>query len=167
MRADDFLRQLESDPEWVARRDERERDHALNVAKHRAKLEADEMVMINEIRAAGYDVKSVWDLVNNTPHPFLERNFVGEYPNAYPILIKHLEKDHIREIREGIIRALTVPDGGNEVAWALLKQFETERDRELKWVIANALRTVMNRSARKKFPEIDACYKNPDSDNAG
>ncbi len=37
----------------------------------------------------------------------------------------------------------------------------------MKWVIANALRTVMNRSARKKYPEIDNYYKNPGIENAG
>jgi hypothetical protein len=161
--ADELMRELESDPEWVAKREERERQQA----KHRAALDADEMELVREIRNVGYQVTSVWDLVNNTPHPHLERNFVGEYPAAYPILLKHLRMEHHPRIREGIIRALTVPDGGNEVAWELLGQFEKERDAQMKWVIANALRTVMNRSARKKYPEIDDYYKNPGVENAG
>ncbi len=92
---------------------------------------------------------------------------MGEYPAAYPILLKHLGMEHHPRIREGIIRALTVPDGGNEVAWELLGHFEKEQDAQMKWVIANALRTVMNRSARKKYPEIDNYYKNPGVENAG
>ena len=87
MRADELMRELESDPSWVAKRDERERKQA----ERRKVLDADQKQLVDEICAAGYQVQSVWDLVNNTPHQFLERNFVGEYPDAYPILIKHLK----------------------------------------------------------------------------
>ncbi len=110
------MRELESDPEWVAKREERERQQA----KLRAVLDADELELVREICDVGYQVTSVWDLVNNTPHPHLKRNFVGEYPAAYPILLKHLGMEHHPRIREGIIRALTVPDGGNDVAWNYL-----------------------------------------------
>ena len=161
--ADELMRELESDPEWVAKREERERQQA----KLRAVLDADQLELVREICDVGYQVTSVWDLVNNTPHPHLKRNFVGEYPAAYPILLKHLGMEHHPRIREGIIRALTVPDGGDEVAWELLGHFEKEQDAQMKWVIANALRTVMNRSARKKYPEIDNYYKNPCVENAG
>ena len=166
MPADELMRELESDPSWVAKRDERERKQA----ERRKVLDADQKQLVDEICAAGYQVQSVWDLVNNTPHQFLERNFVGEYPDAYPILIKHLKLDHLPGIREGVIRALTVPDGGDDVAWALLGEFESEKNADMKWVISNALRTVMNRKARMQYPAVDEYYSNyarqPDTKDA-
>ena len=156
MRADELMRELESDPAWFAKQKKRE----LLQAERRDVHDADQKQLVGEINAAGYQINCVWDLVNNTAHEVLERNFTGEYPVAYPILIKHLTLDHLPAIREGIIRALTVSDGGNEVAWALLGEFERETNADLKWVISNALRTVMNRKARKQYPAVDEYYSN-------
>jgi len=108
----------------------------------------------------GYEVDSVWDLVNNRPHPFLETNFSGEYTKAYPVLIRHLQVPHVSAIREGVIRALTVKDGGKEVENALLDAFNEEKEPSLKWVLSNALKTAMPYHRRKKMPEIATTYKN-------
>lgn len=121
--------------------------------------EEDESQLVEEIRQCGYAVNSVYDLVNNSPHPVLERAFTGPYEKAYPVLIKHLDLDHERIIREGIIRALTVKDGGKEVEEALLKQFNSEENSDTKWVLANALKTAMPYHRRKKYPEIGRFYK--------
>jgi hypothetical protein len=150
--AAELMAELEGDTEWVARRDALERELEIR----RQVCSQDETQLVREIRDAGYDIDSVWDLVNNTPHPILERRFLGEYPSAYPILVRHLYVPHRKEIREGIIRALTVKDGGREVQTALLYCFESEMDANLRWVLANALRTVMPYHQRKKYPEIRA-----------
>jgi len=150
--AAELMAELEADPKWVARRDAKERERE----EHRKVCAADQIDLVREIRDAGYDVDSVWDLVNNTPHPILERRFIGEYPDAYPILVRHLSVPHRREIREGLVRALTVKDGGPEVESALLECFHSETDEKMRWVIANALRTAMSYHRRKKYPEIKA-----------
>jgi hypothetical protein len=150
--AAELMAELEADPEWVAQRDAKEREREA----HRQVCTADQTELVREIRDAGYDIDSVWDLVNNTPHPILERRFLGEYPCAYPILVRHLSVPHRKEIREGIIRALTVKDGGSEVEAALLNCFQSETDDNLRWVLANALRTAMPYHRRKKYPEIKA-----------
>jgi hypothetical protein len=98
--------------------------------------------------------------VNNTSHEFLERKFTGDYPNALPTLIKHLDVPHERIIREGVIRALTVKNGGKEVEEALLRHFYSEDHSETKWCLANALKTAMPYPRRKKLPEIAHFYKN-------
>jgi hypothetical protein len=69
---------------------------------------------------------------------------------------------HDPRIREGIIRALTVKDAGPEAENALLQELETENDRLMRWVIANALQTIIPYKRRTKFPQIaDALkYKN-------
>jgi hypothetical protein len=61
---------------------------------------------------------------------------------------------HRKEIREGIIRALTMKDGGREVETALLDCFQSEVDDNLRWVLANALRSAMPHLRRQTFPEI-------------
>ena len=63
----------------------------------------EERAIAGEAAALGYDIRSVWDFVNNTPHPVLERYFVGPYDRAYPMLIRHLRLPHHPRVREGII----------------------------------------------------------------
>ncbi len=148
--AEELLKDLESDPEWVAKRDAREREQARRkeeIAEHQRKL-------VSEIRGIGYEIDSVWDLVNNTPHPVLERGFTGPYERAYPVLIRHLKLPYIQEVREGIIRALTVKDGGPELEAALIDEFYKEQDPAMKWVFGNALRTAMPYHRRRKHPLI-------------
>ena len=68
--------------------------------------------------------------------------------------MRHLKLPYIREVREGIIRALTVKDGGQELEAALLEEFYKERDPNTKWVLGNALRTAMPYHRRRKHPKI-------------
>lgn len=150
-----LLDQLEADPEY--RRKRALADAAL--AKLEAECARDEEELVREIRSLGYDIDSVWDLVNNSPHPYLERRFIGPYERAYPTLLHHLTLSHHRRIREGIIRALTVKDGGTAVEQALLSEFENEANPELRWVLANALKTAMPYHRRRKRPEIAETFK--------
>jgi hypothetical protein len=161
--AEDLLRGLESDLASVAERERRQRDQEATVAA----CHADEADLVHEIRAAGYDVDSVWDLVNNNPHPFLERRFVGPYQRAYRVLVAHLEVQHHHKIREGIVRALTVKDGGRELEQALLREFENEPSQELRWVLANALRTAMPYHRRRKHPAVARALKDGTGLGAG
>ena len=85
----------------------------------------------------------------------IERHFLGEYPDACPILANHVSIDHHPRARAGIIPVLTVLEGGNAVAWALLCGFESEPNAGMKWVICNAIPTVMNRTARKRQPSTN------------
>lgn len=149
MRAEGFLCELENDPEYQARHAEQARMQA----ERRAILGADEATLVAEIREQGYNVDSVYDLVNNIPHPVLERRFIGPYPKAYPVLVKHLSIPHDPAIREGVIRALTESNANEIASEALLREFESETDPNLRWVLANALRTVLTRSQKRKHPE--------------
>ena len=158
--AAELMAELEANPKWVADRDRRDRQ----VEELDRVLAADEALMVAEIRGLGYDIDSVWDLVNNTPHPVLERRFIGGYEKAYPALVRHLELAHHRRIREGVIRALTVRDGGELVETALLAALHDERDPEIRWVVANALRVAMPYHRRRKHPEIKQALEQPKGD---
>ena len=153
--AAELLRALESDPAWVTERDRRELEREAIESACRA----DQADLIREVRALGYDVDSVWDFVNNAPHPFLERRFVGPYERSYGVLVAHLEVRHHPKVREGIVRALTVKDGGKPVESALLREFEREPQQEMRWVLANALRQAMPYHRRRKHPAIAQALK--------
>lgn len=155
--AAELLTELEADPAWRAERDRRDAE----LAERAAAAAADERELVAEVRAAGYDIGSVYDLVNNEPHPVLARRFVGPYPDAYPVLVRHLGVPHGKAIRAGVIRALTVRDGGPDVAAALFAAFGREEDPGLRWVLANALRVAMPYRQRRRHPEIAAAFKRP------
>jgi uncharacterized protein (UPF0335 family) len=146
---------LQADPE----RNDRMKDKERRLEEKDKACAEDEAELVREIREAGYDIDSVYALINNDPHEVLERRFLGAYPKAYPILIRHLSTPHRKEIPEGIIRALTVKDAGPELEKTLLEQFDTESDFNLRWVLANALQTAMPYHRRKKHPEIQAMLK--------
>lgn len=159
MTYEEHLRELKSDPEryaqYLATIEARDRRLAAFAEEFR---EEDER-LAREARTLGYKISSVWDFVNNTPHPILPRPFVGPYERAYPLLVRHLRLPHHQRVREGIIRALIVKDGGPLVAAALLEQFVTEKDRNLRWLLAIALRAAMSLKERRKHPEIGLVLK--------
>ncbi len=155
--AKEIIDKLHADPEWVAAREAEEKER-----EERGKLAlADEAELVHKIRDLGYDIDSVWDLVNNAPHPVLERRFIGPYERAYPALIQHLQLPHLERVREGIVRALTVKDGGDLLEEALLLELGREEDPGLRWVIANALRVAMPYHRRRKHPEIKEALEWP------
>jgi hypothetical protein len=141
---------LSKDPKHLAGAAERER----RIAEQAREYADEDKQIAHEAAELEYDIESVWDFVNNNPHPFLPRSFAGAYDRAYPLLVRHLRLQHHRKVREGIIRALTVKDGGPLVSEALYREFAAEKDPHLQWVLANALRTAMPLKDRKRHPEI-------------
>lgn len=92
--AAELMAKLNADPMLLAKhaREEAER------LKREAELRHAEEPLVDELRAAGFQVQSAWDLVN-TP---------GSYPKAVPILLAHLPRSYPAAVREGIARALAV-----------------------------------------------------------
>jgi len=95
--------------------------------------------LVHDLQGAGLLVEDVWDLVNTRVR----------YKAAIPILVDWLQNADVRipepdeeKIREGIIRALTVPDARPEAVPVLLKEFRQANDPSglgLRWVVGNAL----------------------------
>lgn len=106
-------------------------------------FEKEEEPLVNDLKTIGIYVESVWDLVNNRPHPHLKNVFVGQYDIAYPILVKHLDYDYHPRVKEGIIRALTEKNAAKVAKDKILDLFNKETDKNLKWVLANCLTTLM------------------------
>ncbi len=143
--AGELIAKLEADPEF--QRKKAERDAQMAVTFERRKK--DEAGLVAELRAVGYEVDSVYDFVNTHE----------EYSDAIPILIRHLDLAHEPVIRGGIVRALTIRFGGADVEATLLRHFESEKDHDLRWVFANALKTAMPFARRKNHPEIEAVFR--------
>ena len=154
--AEELQRQVDANPDYQKLMQEKEEKMRI----FKAELEKDEEDLVKEIKQKGFDIDSVWDLINNTPHPFLERRFLGPYPEAYPILVDHLDSSHHPKTREGIVRALTVKDVRAIAMEKLLEHFYNETDKEVKWALANALRVVLTPAERKHIPEIKQTLKN-------
>lgn len=127
------MKQLESDPEWVARRDARERWRQ----KKAEQIGREEQLLLREIAEAGLQIDSVWDLVN-TREPYAE---------AIPALLRHLENtDYHPAIREGIARALTVK-GYPEILPAMIQAFRRDPESRLngpKWTMGNAIEVLFD-----------------------
>lgn len=103
--ATDLMADLQSDPEYVGH--QQRRDAELRRLEDQSRRAQEPLA--DELRAAGVEVDSAWDLVNtSTP-----------YPAALPILIEHLERPYPDRVREGIARALAV-GGDAKFAWSRL-----------------------------------------------
>jgi hypothetical protein len=109
----EFLASLEADPEYQARR----RAFETRLAAERAVLAAAEAPLVRDLNAAGFQVDSVWDLVN-TAEP---------YTAALPILLDHLQRDYPDKVREGIARSMAVRE--SKFAWkTLVRLFRAQVD---------------------------------------
>lgn len=154
MKASELMKKLEADPEYREMRKRKNRE----LEKQVEILAKDQRELIEDLRAIGYEIESVWDFVNNDNHYEFLRKFNGSYSSAYSILVEHLSIEHHPRIREGIIRALTEKDANRVASEALITEFYQEQDENLKWVLANALRTVLSRAQKAKHPEYKKVY---------
>jgi hypothetical protein len=122
---------LQQDPQWMARHQAQE---AARMRRERG-FRREQEDLLADLKSAGFQVESVWDFVNTAE----------KYPNAIPILLRHLTLPYSKRTKEGIVRALTVDYAGREVLAELIKQFHEQSDssaNSLKWVLGNAISQV-------------------------
>ncbi len=142
MPAEEFRRELESDPAWVAQRDSRR----VRFAERAQVAAADEATLIAELLSIGVPVTSIYDYVGKQALPTI----------ALPILVKHLDILHHPAIREGLIRALGIPDA-RQLAFEPLKAvYLNERDPHHLWLTANALSGMAQWEEVAHLPGIEA-----------
>jgi hypothetical protein len=87
--------------------------------------------LVQALRASGADVSSVWDLVNTKK----------VYPELVPILFSHLDLPYPDKVREGIARALAVPESRprwNELVDRYLAETDTSTH-GMKWALHSAI----------------------------
>lgn len=124
--ARELVEELQRDPEWVARRLERERARQ-EVERASA---AEQAPLIQDLAKCGLPVESVWDLVNS-------RN---NYDHALPVLMNHLTRPYSPGVREGIARAVAIPAAAPE--WMRLASlYASEENSRVKDGLAVAIAT--------------------------
>lgn len=88
----------------------------------------DEAPIVADLKAAGVDVGSAWDIVNRKE----------SFPLAMPVLRKHLELNYPPKVREGIARAMS--DSAARPYWSdLVALYRREADGPVKDALAIAL----------------------------
>lgn len=110
--------------------------------------------LVAELAAADVQVRDVWDLVNTA-----ER-----YPAAIPVLLRWLDQvsgmppnNEREKLREGIIRALSVPYARPTAARPLIEQFRTAPGVSglgMGWVIGSALGVVADHTVADGMIEL-------------
>jgi HEAT repeat protein len=115
--------------------------------------------LIDDLRRSGVRVEDLWELVGSR----------AQYRPAIPVLIDWLEHvdDRVNstdrpKVREGLVRALSVPAARPSAVPVLLAEFRNTRDPSglgLGWVLGNALSVVTDDST---FDQIASLVTNRD-----
>ncbi|MHB1844958.1 MAG: HEAT repeat domain-containing protein [Deltaproteobacteria bacterium] len=141
--AAELMARLNADPRFVAERQKREEE----LEKRAAEWTRAEQPLVEELRQAGFKVSSAWDLVNtSTP-----------YPKALPILLDHLQKPYPGPVRDGIARALAVPEA--RFGWeVIVRCFRNETEERVKDGLACAIAETADDGV---IDEVIAFVRNP------
>lgn len=119
-----------------------------------------EKPLMDELAEAGINAE-VWDLVNTS----------ASYPEAIPILVKHLSKPYNRDIKEGIVRALAVKEAKSIANKAVLEEYRKlpKEDPEqpwifdYRWAFGNTMRVIVTKEDLEDLIEIVLDESNGDS----
>ena len=102
--AAELMAELERDPQYIAQRRLRVEERRRKEAEY-ARAEAP---LVKDLREAGLAINSVWDLVNSP----------GLHAPPLSMLLEHLQRPYPDAVRDGIARAMAVPEA--KFAWHTL-----------------------------------------------
>jgi hypothetical protein len=140
----ELMAELESNPTFLARRAERE--EALR--RKREEMRQAQAPLLQALTEVGHEVKSVWDLPS-TRH----------YPEAVPVLLEHLRRPYPDAIRDGIARALAVPEARPE--WKVLTElYREEHGRRTKDGLAVAIAEIATDDVIRDVIDLSKDRKN-------
>ncbi|MEH3101100.1 HEAT repeat domain-containing protein [Sphingomonas adhaesiva] len=146
--ASDLMAELQSDPEWVEQERQRREKHKASVDRLQQEMAPEKGPLMADLAEAGFHIESVWDFVNTS----------DSYPEAIPVLLKHLPLMTHPVLRQGIGRALAVAEAQGLAGPALLAELRREHDAETRWVFANTLTIVAD---RKDAEQLRAMLDDP------
>lgn len=143
--ADEFMRQLESDPEYSRRRAEREQQ----LMQREVESRREQIALLRDLAAVSVNVSTVWDLFNTS----------ASYIPALPILIDHLKRPYSDGTREGIARSLAVRST-RPIGWKVLVEEFSKTDPSNKCVkdgLAVALAGASDDTVISELIKISRC----------
>lgn len=140
----EIMTDLYADPEWVARHEEQERKHQ----KLTEEYDRDVAPVVADLAKVGLNVRSLGEFINTSE----------SYPEAIPVLLDHLQRDHPPRIRESIIRSLTVVEARGEGARIMLEQFRHSgnESHHVRWAMANAFDVLADAAMVPELEELAA-----------
>jgi hypothetical protein len=119
------MAELQRDPEYIARMRQREQQQRVSIENY---LRAAEPVL-RELGAKGFPVSTIGEL----------RQSKAEYRAAVPILLHWLSRVSDPQVKEDIVRTLSVPWAKPDAAPALIEEFRKAESEGIRWAIANGL----------------------------
>ncbi|MCW5718772.1 MAG: HEAT repeat domain-containing protein [Bauldia sp.] len=139
----DVVAMVAADPELAARQREQQRVHAERVERNTR----DEAPVVRDLAANGLAVRSVRDLIRREGVPSGPPFPLGRYEEAIPVLIRWLPEVENPNVKEGIIRALSVPWAAPTALPVLVAEFRRyDQPDWVRWAIANALEVTADDS---------------------
>jgi HEAT repeat protein len=124
-------------------KDERERERLTRVAENRNSAAP----IVADLVKAGFPIQSIADLFDKGL----------DYHAAVPILLDWLPRVSNRDVKEDIVRALSVKWAKPHAARALISEFHRAQDTsgdDIRWAIGNALEVVADDSVFDELVEI-------------
>jgi len=156
--AAELMARLQADPDWVLQNAERGAAHNARLAQRLKEIETEEAPILAELANAGVKVRSnLADRLGLEPESTPVRtisdlvNTRDSYPEAIPILAKHLERLRHPIMVESTARALTVKESRGTDAPTLILEKLKQTDPcpaqsgdayDARWALANALTVV-------------------------
>ncbi len=123
-----------------------------NIERKAAEWRKAEEPLAEELQAAGYDVESAWDLFNRK-ELWNRKERIKPYVDALPILVKHLQRTYPARVREGIARALAMPQA--KFAWdVLVRLYRDEPETDAKDGLAVAIGAAADDSVLDQVIEL-------------
>jgi HEAT repeat protein len=137
------MRELQQDPDYVARTQQRERQRQEAVENHRRNVEP----LIRELAGIGLRINSLDEL----------RQSGKNYAKAVPTLLRWLEQISDGATKEELVRTLSVPWAKPLAAQVFIDEFKKANDptgEGLRWTIANGLAVVADDSVFEELSEL-------------
>jgi HEAT repeat protein len=137
--AEELMAQLARDPGYAKRRQAQEDTRQKKVAQNMR----DAQPVVDDLVAQGFPITTIADLFNNKLN----------YEAAIPTLIQWLPRVSNPEVKEDIVRALSVVWAKPSAVEPLLVEFERADDAGLRWAVANGLAVVADDSALSRISD--------------
>lgn len=135
--------ELEQDPEYRARIASKEAERLARVARNRE----DAAPVIADLRGAGFEVDSVRELL-------IKRL---DFRKAIPLLLRWIPRITNVDVKESIVRTISVPFAKTLAARPLIEEFRSGNGGEgaaLRWAIGNALDVFADDSVTDEMIEL-------------
>lgn len=117
-----------------------------------AELNKECQLLYNQLRDIGVLTNDIWDFVNTSE----------SYPEAIPLLIKHLEKPYHKRNKEGIVRALAVKEAKGIACQAIINEYNRsdKSDFHYCWTFGNTMNVVINKDY---LDQVISIVENPEN----